>query len=102
ANSEEAVMVDRTTRFGAFLRILLPPVGPGLVATSIFAFIPSLGAGELEQAVTLLGRFDRHLLLSPDEERSRWRSTRGSCTSSISKRAVPSTVDTPVAAGVAG
>src|SRR5207302_5198021 len=26
---------------------------------------PSLGVGELEQAVTLLGRFDRHLLLSP-------------------------------------
>src|SRR5204863_4546752 len=28
---------------------------------------PSLGVGELEQAVTLLGRFDRHLLLSPGE-----------------------------------
>jgi N,N'-diacetylchitobiose transport system permease protein len=36
---EEASMVDGTTRFGAFLRILLPLVGPGLVATSIFAFI---------------------------------------------------------------
>ena len=32
-------MVDGTTRFGAFVRILLPLVGPGLVATSIFAFI---------------------------------------------------------------
>ena len=31
--------VDGTTRFGAFMRILLPLVGPGLVATSIFAFI---------------------------------------------------------------
>src|ERR671937_1940935 len=36
---EEASQVDGTTRFGAFLRILLPLVGPGLVATSIFAFI---------------------------------------------------------------
>jgi N,N'-diacetylchitobiose transport system permease protein len=36
---EEASMVDGTTRFGAFLRILLPLVAPGLVATSIFAFI---------------------------------------------------------------
>ena len=36
---EEAAMVDGSTRFGAFLRILLPLVGPGLVATSIFAFI---------------------------------------------------------------
>ena len=32
-------MVDGATRFGAFARILLPLVGPGLVATSIFAFI---------------------------------------------------------------
>ena len=36
---EEASMVDGTTRFGAFMRILLPLVAPGLVATSIFAFI---------------------------------------------------------------
>jgi len=36
---EEAAMVDGATRFGAFARILLPLVGPGLVATSIFAFI---------------------------------------------------------------
>jgi N,N'-diacetylchitobiose transport system permease protein len=36
---EEASMVDGTTRFGAFVRILLPLVAPGLVATSIFAFI---------------------------------------------------------------
>jgi N,N'-diacetylchitobiose transport system permease protein len=36
---EESAMVDGSTRFGAFVRILLPLVGPGLVATSIFAFI---------------------------------------------------------------
>ena len=36
---EEAAMVDGSTRLGAFLRILLPLVAPGLVATSIFVFI---------------------------------------------------------------
>ncbi len=36
---EEASMVDGSTRFGAFVRILLPLVAPGLVATSIFSFI---------------------------------------------------------------
>jgi N,N'-diacetylchitobiose transport system permease protein len=36
---EEAAMVDGATRFGAFVRILLPLLGPGLVATAIFAFI---------------------------------------------------------------
>ncbi|MGH3104607.1 MAG: carbohydrate ABC transporter permease [Gaiellaceae bacterium] len=39
AELEEAAMVDGSTRFGAFVRILLPLVAPGLVATSIFAFI---------------------------------------------------------------
>jgi multiple sugar transport system ATP-binding protein len=64
---------------------------------------PSLGVGELEQAVTLLGRFDRHLLLTPDE----------AVEVAIDPRllhffdletgvAVPSVVHTPVAAGVAG
>jgi N,N'-diacetylchitobiose transport system permease protein len=38
---EEAAMVDGSTRLGAFTRILLPLVAPGLVATSIFAFITS-------------------------------------------------------------
>jgi N,N'-diacetylchitobiose transport system permease protein len=36
---EEAAMVDGCTRFGAFVRILLPLIVPGLVATSIFAFV---------------------------------------------------------------
>lgn len=34
-------MVDGSTRVGAFVRILLPLVAPGLVATSVFAFITS-------------------------------------------------------------
>ena len=36
---EEAAMVDGSSRIGSFARILLPLVAPGLVATSIFAFI---------------------------------------------------------------
>jgi N,N'-diacetylchitobiose transport system permease protein len=39
ADLEEAAMVDGSTRLGAFTRILLPLVAPGLVATSVFAFI---------------------------------------------------------------
>jgi N,N'-diacetylchitobiose transport system permease protein len=38
---EEAAMVDGSSRMGAFLRILLPLVAPGLVATSVFVFITS-------------------------------------------------------------
>jgi N,N'-diacetylchitobiose transport system permease protein len=38
---EEAAMVDGSTRLGAFIRILLPLIAPGLVATSVFAFITS-------------------------------------------------------------
>jgi N,N'-diacetylchitobiose transport system permease protein len=36
---EEAAMIDGSSRLGAFFRILVPLVAPGLVATSIFAFI---------------------------------------------------------------
>ena len=36
---EEAAMVDGSTRLGVFVKILLPLMGPGLVATSVFAFI---------------------------------------------------------------
>ena len=36
---EEAAMVDGSTRLGAFTRILLPLMAPGLVATSVFSFI---------------------------------------------------------------
>jgi N,N'-diacetylchitobiose transport system permease protein len=36
---EEAAMVDGSTRLGAFVRILLPLVAPGLVATAVFAFV---------------------------------------------------------------
>ena len=36
---EEAAMVDGSTRIGVFVKILLPLMGPGLVATSVFSFI---------------------------------------------------------------
>jgi N,N'-diacetylchitobiose transport system permease protein len=36
---EEAAMVDGSSRLGAFVRILLPLVAPGLVATAVFVFI---------------------------------------------------------------
>ena len=36
---EEAALVDGSTRLGVFMKILLPLMGPGLVATSVFAFI---------------------------------------------------------------
>ena len=36
---EEAALVDGCTRWQAFLRVVLPLLGPGLVATSIFGFI---------------------------------------------------------------
>jgi N,N'-diacetylchitobiose transport system permease protein len=36
---EEAAMVDGSSRLGAFFRMLLPLVAPGLVATSVFVFI---------------------------------------------------------------
>jgi N,N'-diacetylchitobiose transport system permease protein len=36
---EEAAMVDGSTRLGVFVKILLPLMAPGLVATSVFVFI---------------------------------------------------------------
>ena len=50
---EEAAMVDGASRLGAFFRILVPLVAPGLVATSVFAFITSWN--EFIFANTLLG-----------------------------------------------
>ena len=59
---EEAAMVDGNSRFGAFVKILLPLVAPGLVATSIFAFIQAwnefilayvLLSGQEQQTLTI-------------------------------------------------
>jgi len=57
---EEAAMVDGSTRFGAFFRILLPLVAPGLVATSIFAFIQAWN--EFTFALVIMDRPERETL----------------------------------------
>ena len=57
---EEAAMVDGSTRFGAFVRIMLPLVAPGLVATSIFAFIQAWN--EYLIAYVLLSSQDKQTL----------------------------------------
>jgi N,N'-diacetylchitobiose transport system permease protein len=57
---EEAAQVDGSTRFGAFVRILLPLIGPGLVATSIFAFIQAWN--EFIMAYVLLQSPDKQTL----------------------------------------
>ncbi len=38
---EEAAMVDGCSRFGAFLRVILPLMKPGIVATSVLSFLIS-------------------------------------------------------------
>ena len=57
---EEAAMVDGNSRFGAFMKILLPLVAPGLVATSIFAFIQAWN--EFIFAYILLSSSDKQTL----------------------------------------
>jgi N,N'-diacetylchitobiose transport system permease protein len=51
---EEAARVDGASRFGAFMRVTLPLVAPGLVATGIFAFI--LAWNEFIFALVLMNR----------------------------------------------
>ncbi|MFT4234003.1 MAG: carbohydrate ABC transporter permease, partial [Microbacterium sp.] len=41
ADLEEAAMLDGCSRFMTFMRITLPLLAPGLVASSIFAFLAS-------------------------------------------------------------
>ncbi|MCW4457372.1 carbohydrate ABC transporter permease [Microbacterium sp. MPKO10] len=36
---EEAAMVDGCSRFGAFMRVTLPLLGPGIVTASVFSFL---------------------------------------------------------------
>ena len=57
---EEAAMVDGCTRMGAFLRILLPLIAPGIVATSIFAFVQAWN--EFILAYVLLSSQDNQTL----------------------------------------
>ena len=53
-------MVDGNSRFAAFVKILLPLVVPGLVATSIFAFIQAWN--EFIFAYVLLSSPDKQTL----------------------------------------
>lgn len=49
---EEAAMIDGASRWGAFWRVTFPLMGPGLVATSVFAFIQAWN--EFVIALTLM------------------------------------------------
>jgi N,N'-diacetylchitobiose transport system permease protein len=51
---EEAARVDGASRFGAFMRVTLPLIAPGLVATGIFAFI--LAWNEFIFALVIMNR----------------------------------------------
>jgi N,N'-diacetylchitobiose transport system permease protein len=51
---EEAARVDGASRFGAFIRVTLPLVAPGLVATGVFAFI--LAWNEFIFALVIMNR----------------------------------------------
>jgi multiple sugar transport system ATP-binding protein len=62
---------------------------------------PSLGVEDLEQAVTLLGRFDRHLLLTPGEAVEVAIDPRLLHFFDLETGAAISKVEVPVAAGVA-
>lgn len=51
---EEAAMVDGATRFGAFLRVVLPAARPAIAVTGLFAFMSAYN--EFILAATILGR----------------------------------------------
>jgi N,N'-diacetylchitobiose transport system permease protein len=51
---EDAARVDGATRLGAFMRVTLPLIAPGLVATGIFAFI--LAWNEFIFALVIMNR----------------------------------------------
>jgi multiple sugar transport system ATP-binding protein len=63
---------------------------------------PSLGADDLERSVTLLGRFDRHLLLTPDEAVEVAIDPRLLHFFDLETGVALSAVDVPAVAGVAG
>ena len=54
---ESAAMVDGDTRFGAFIRIVLPLVRPGLLTVGVFSFL--IAWGEFVFALSLNNREDR-------------------------------------------
>lgn len=57
---EEAAMVDGCSRLGAFFRITLPLLGPGLTATGVFAFIQAWN--EFTFALVIMNKPDTRTL----------------------------------------
>ena len=57
---EEAAMVDGASRFGAFLRVVLPAARPAIAVTALFAFMSAYN--EFILAATLLGSEDMFTL----------------------------------------
>lgn len=57
---EEAAMVDGATRFGAFVRVVLPAARPALAITALFAFMTAWN--EFILAATFLSSEDRYTL----------------------------------------
>jgi multiple sugar transport system ATP-binding protein len=85
------------------IEIAATPLGRGdLVDTTAQPPAPSLGVDDVERAVTLLGRFDRHLLLLPGEAVDVAIDTRLLHFFDLETGASIPTVDVPVAAEVAG
>ncbi|MFD0484763.1 carbohydrate ABC transporter permease [Kineococcus sp. GCM10028916] len=54
---EEAAMMDGCSRFGAFFRVTVPLLGPGLVATGVFGFL--VAWNEFTLAFVILASGDR-------------------------------------------
>jgi N,N'-diacetylchitobiose transport system permease protein len=57
---EEAAMVDGCSRMGAFFRVTLPLLGPGLTATGVFAFIQAWN--EFTFALVIMNKPDTRTL----------------------------------------
>jgi arabinogalactan oligomer/maltooligosaccharide transport system permease protein len=57
---EEAAMVDGATRFGAFVRVVLPAARPAIAVTALFAFMQAWN--EFALAATFLTREDLYTL----------------------------------------
>jgi len=51
-NIEEAAMIDGTSRFGAFWRVILPLMKPGLITVTTFAFIGFWGEFQIASIFT--------------------------------------------------
>jgi multiple sugar transport system ATP-binding protein len=85
------------------IEIAAHPLGrPDLVDAASQAPGPSIGVADVERAVTLLGRFDRHLLLSPGEAVEVAIDPRLLHFFDLETGVALPAVEVPVAAGIAG